>query len=55
MTRKIRTKTHSADILDYHGNLSMIDKEELVAKAKLKFGGRERTRSPSGLAMYQND
>jgi hypothetical protein len=35
MKRKTRTKAHSTNILDYHSNLSMIDKEELVAKAKL--------------------
>jgi hypothetical protein len=30
-----RTKPHSTNILDYHINLSMIDKEDLVARAKL--------------------
>jgi hypothetical protein len=36
MSRETRKKAHSTDILDYPSNLSMIDKEELVAKAKLK-------------------
>jgi hypothetical protein len=36
MARKNRTKAHSTNILDYHSNLSMSDKEELVARAKLK-------------------
>jgi hypothetical protein len=36
MARKTRrTKPHSTNILDYHINLSMIDKEDLVARAKL--------------------
>jgi hypothetical protein len=36
MTRKPGMKVHSTNILDYASNLSMIDKEALVAKAKLK-------------------
>jgi hypothetical protein len=40
MKRKARTKAYSTNILDYHSNLSMIDKEELVAKAKLAAGGK---------------
>jgi hypothetical protein len=36
MARKTsRTKPHSTNILDYPSNLSMIDKEDLVARAKL--------------------
>jgi len=36
MPRKTRTKAYSTDILDYHSNLSMQEKESLVAKAQLK-------------------
>jgi hypothetical protein len=36
MQRKTRTEPYSTNILDYPSNLSMQDKEELVAKARLK-------------------
>jgi hypothetical protein len=45
MPRKTRTKAISTDILDYPSNLSMQEKEELVAEAKLK-AEREKTRPP---------
>jgi hypothetical protein len=43
MPRKSRTKPHSTNILDYHSNLSMQEKEHLVAEAILK---AEQTKKP---------
>jgi hypothetical protein len=39
MARKTRTKAHSTNILDYHSNLSMYEKDSLVGEAKLKAAG----------------
>ena len=36
MPRKTRTKAQSTNILDYHSNLSMYEKDSLAAEAKLK-------------------
>ncbi|MHB8216038.1 MAG: hypothetical protein ACYDDS_08150 [Candidatus Sulfotelmatobacter sp.] len=36
MRRKTRTKAHSTNILDYHSNLSMYEKDSLASEAKLK-------------------
>jgi hypothetical protein len=36
MTRKTRTKAYSTNILDYHNNLSMYEKDSLASEAKLK-------------------
>jgi hypothetical protein len=35
MTRKTRTKAYSTNILDYHSNLSMYEKDSLASEAKL--------------------
>jgi hypothetical protein len=36
MSRKTRTKAYSTNILDYHSNLSMYEKDSLASEAKLK-------------------
>jgi len=35
MARKIRTKAHSANVLDYSSRLSMYEKDSLASEAKL--------------------
>jgi hypothetical protein len=35
MVQKTRTKAHSTNILDYHSNLSMYEKDSLASEAKL--------------------
>ena len=35
MARKIRTKAHSTNILDYSSRLSMYEKDSLASEAKL--------------------
>jgi hypothetical protein len=52
MARKTRTKAHSTNILDYPINLSMLDKEELVAKAKLKAARKKE--QPKGRKSASN-
>jgi len=44
MPRK-RTKAHSTDILDYHSNLSMYEKDSLASEAKLAAGRKAQKES----------
>jgi hypothetical protein len=53
MARKTRTKAHSTNILDYHSNLSMYEKDSLACEAKLK-AERDKERPPkSGLGVVK--
>jgi len=45
MARKTSTKPYSTNILDYHSNLSMYEKDSLASEAKLN-AEREKQKPP---------